>query len=96
MTERRMQMTEEPRDDGRTVADMSGVGEGLRVRDLFGARRESRGGGYPQRNVSEELGDAEDQMAVILGTLRAALAIGAVYVVVFGLFIALLLAVWRV
>lgn len=97
MAGRRMDGTADARDDGRTVADMTGVGDGLRVSDLFGAHRSQRDvSGIPQRNVREELGDAEERMAVILGTLRAALAVGAVYVVVFGLFIALLLAVWHV
>jgi len=47
------------------------------------------------RDVADELQDNEERAAVILGTLKAALSLGMVYVVVFGLFIALLVALWR-
>ena len=47
------------------------------------------------RNVVEELGDPEDRLMVILGTLRAALSIGMVYVVVFGIVIALMVFFWK-
>ena len=68
-------------DDGHTIADMS---------DVRGARRPAR----PSGDFSEELQDNEERLMVILGTLRAALSVGMVNVVVFGIVIALMVYFW--
>lgn len=72
-----------PDDDGRTIADMSG---------LDGPAPEPLAPG--SRDVCEEIGDAEDRRAVILGAMGAGLSLGLVYIAVFGIVIALLLAFW--
>jgi hypothetical protein len=72
-----------PDDDGRTIADMSGVG---------GPAPEPLSQG--SRDVREELGGTEEQVMVLLGTLKAGLSIGAVYIVVFGIVIAIMVALW--
>ncbi len=69
-------------DDGHTIADMSDVRGGMRP--------ELRGSG----DFSDELQSAEERWMVVLGTLRAALSIGMVYLVVFGIVIALMVAFW--
>ena len=46
------------------------------------------------RDVREKLGDPEEQRMVILGTLKAGLSLGAVYVIVFGIVIALMVFFW--
>lgn len=91
-------------DDGHTVADMSGI----RKKQLFGGlgspegvrgRRDSAGdmGEMAQsgRDVQDELGSAEERLMVVLGTLRAALSLWFVYVVAFGIIIALMVFLWR-
>ncbi len=73
---------EESYDDGHTIADMS---------DVRGAvRPEHRGSG----DFSDELQSAEERWMVVLGTLRAALSIGMVYIVGFGIAIAVMVALW--
>ena len=69
--------------DDFVVADMRGVG-GLRPPTPSGSARD----------VREELGDAEEQAMVILGTLKAALSIGMVYVIGLGIAIAIMLWLW--
>ena len=69
-------------DDGRTIADMS----------------ELRGAVKPEfrstSDITSELQDDEERAIVILGTLRAALSVGLVYVVIFGIVIAIMVAAW--
>ena len=82
-------------DDGRTIADMGDV----RRPSLLLPRRdhESRrelGIPEPSRDFSEELQSTEERMMVMLGALKAALSLGIVYVVVFGLAIAFMLWLW--
>ena len=81
-------------DDGRTIADMGDV----RRPSLLLPRRERNGHEpeppAPSRDFSDELQSPEERMMVVLGALRAALSIGIVYVVVFGLAIALMLWIW--
>ena len=81
-------------DDGRTIADMGDV----RRPSLLLPRRERSGHEpeplAPSRDFSDELQSPEERMMVVLGALRAALSIGIVYVVVFGLAIALMLWIW--
>ena len=73
-----------PVDDGHTIADMSGIGDRIK------AAEESLSG----RDFASELQDAEERWAVILGTVKAALSVGAVYVIAFGILIALLIWLW--
>lgn len=70
-------------DDGRVIADMSA---------LRGSTRDELS--EHGRDVREELGDQEEQLMVILGTMRAALSIGMVYVVGFGIAILLMVLLW--
>lgn len=82
-------------DDGRTIADMSGVaGRELEVPGRSTLRDELDQHWEDTRDVREELGDPEDRLMVILGTLKAALSIGLVYVLGFGIAIALMLFFW--
>lgn len=89
------------RDDGRreglddyTVADMSGLKGSM----PFPHFPTGRAGDLPKndagRDVRDELGGDEERRAVVLGTLKAALSIWAVYVIAFGALIALMLALW--
>ena len=78
-----MALRDYPDDDGRTIADMS---------TLDGPAPDPKAPGA--RDVREEIGDAEDRRMVILGTLKAGLSLGAVYVIVFGIVIAIMVAVW--
>lgn len=88
-------------DDNRTIADMSDVRR-ARSFTLFGgpdtgqpsssSRSFERLGS--SRDFGEELQSSEERLMLILGTLRAALSIGMVYIVGFGLAIALMLALW--
>ena len=71
-------------DDGRTVADMSGVGGFEPTAPLSPGARD----------VREEIGGEEERRMVILGTLKAGLSLGAVYVIVFGIVIALMVFFW--
>ena len=96
-------------DDGRTIADMSDVRRTpllLVYRDDVARARGKRGqaGAFPDnapmqqassRDISDELETPEERFMLILGALKAGLAIGLVYVIAFGIFIAILLAVWR-
>ena len=69
--------------DDFVVADMSGVG-GLKPPTPSDS----------SRDVREELGSTEEQTMVILGTLKAALSIGMVYVIGLGIAIAIMLWLW--
>lgn len=71
-------------DDGRTIASMSGVGD-------FESPVPTDAGG---RDIREELGSKEEQFMLVLGTLKAGLSLGMVYVVVFGIVIALMVMFW--
>ena len=88
-------------DDGRVVADMSALDDARGRRGLGGLFRRDGANttpdGLPEstRDVREELGDPEERWMVILGTLRAALSIAFIYIVVFGLVIAAMLFFWR-
>ena len=68
-----------PVDDGHTIADMSGLAGRSETAD---------------KPFAHELQDAEERWAVILGTVKAALSVGAVYVIAFGILIALLIWLW--
>ena len=86
--------TPDTRDDSHTIADMSGVRR-PRPFVLHGSGELTDDGvGAGASDVSSELQGPEERLAVILGTLKAALSIEMVYVVGFGLAIALMLWLW--
>ena len=77
-----MAHTEDFDDDGHVVADMSALrGEPDKVSPST-------------RGVADELQDSEERLMVLLGTMKAALSVGMVYVVVFGIAIALMVWLW--
>ena len=90
-------------DDNHTIVDMSGVRSQRemllgRHADSDATRHPSRArGGQPgsKRDFSDELQDGEEHLMVVLGTLKAALGVYLVYVIGFGVVIALMLALWR-
>ncbi len=80
-------------DDGRTIADMGDV----RRPSLLIPRRDREREApvpTPSRDFSDELQSSEERVMVILGVLKAALSLGMVYVVLFGLAIAFMLWLW--
>lgn len=90
-------------DDTRTIADMTNVGTGLvdRIDEALPSPTGTRERHVPAwgtqrqaRDIRDEIGDPEERLMVILGTLKAALSLWLVYVVVFALLIFLLLSVW--
>ena len=80
-------------DDGRTIADMGDV---RRPYLLIPRRDREREAPFPtpSRVFSDELQSSEERVMVILGVLKAALSLGMVYVVLFGLAIAFMLWLW--
>ena len=82
-------------DDQHTIADMSDV----RHSSLFGFDahygRPDQASTTSSRDINDELQSPEERLMVILGMLKAALSIGMVYIVGFGLAIALMLFLWR-
>ena len=84
----RHDIEEDPYED-LVIADMSGVG-GMRPSSPFGSSAQSDS----SRDVREELGSTEEQVMVMLGTLKAALGIGMVYIIGFAIAIAVMLAIW--
>lgn len=87
-------------DDGRTIADMSDVRSAVPspfLRHARGPQGPSIGSDFdvPTRDVTDELQDGEERLMVLLGTLKAALSLGMVYIVVFGIAIAFMLWLWR-
>lgn len=71
-------------DDGRTIADMSGL-DGPAPEPLAPPS---------SRSARDELGDPDSLRMAILGTLKAGLSIGMVYAVVFAIAIALMVFFW--
>ncbi|MBR0302498.1 MAG: hypothetical protein IJQ80_01460 [Clostridia bacterium] len=77
-------------DDGRTIADMSGVG---RRSLLF------PGDGFPGRkNASQGSGEKmsrADSFRVALGALGAALLVGLAFIAAFGIAILIMVLIWK-
>ena len=78
-------------DDGRTIADMSGVGRRslLFPGDVFSKRKDGAGEG------SGEKMSRRDSARLILGALGAALLVGLVFIAVFGVAILVMTLVWK-
>jgi hypothetical protein len=89
----------DPQDDGRTVADMSDVRRpSLLGLDSLRSAQARKKPGYdetPSRDFADELQSPEERRMVIWGALRAALSLWMVYVIVFGIVIAAMLAFWN-
>ena len=91
---------EEKIDDGRTVADMSGVEPA--VSSMFGFRafrRRRAENGRQETDVDESRRQAaemsgKDTFRFILGAIGAGLLIGGVFIVVFGIVIWLMVTFW--
>ena len=81
-------------DDGRTIADMSGVSGP----SMFLPRRSGRKKPpmeQEESSSSEQEWDPKDRRIYVFGALRAALLIALVYAVGFVLIIGLLLLIWK-
>ena len=95
-------MGREYEDDGRVIADMSGVGkESLSSGYLFpggdsqGARPGAKSG-YESGRWNEHIElDREEKRAAILGMLKSGLLIGCIYLLGFAAVIILLLFLWK-
>lgn len=88
-------------DDGRVIADMSGLSRPSLFRPGRPSEKPAR---HPEDPAQQEREDRpweetglsrEDRRAYIWAALRAALAMAAVYIVVLGLLIAFLLWLWN-
>ena len=84
-----------PDDDGRTVADMSGIGR----QPLLLPRFKKRGDRDPDQTEGAQQPDVplskEERRSYLFGALGAALLIAAVFVVVFAVAIIILLQFWH-
>ena len=82
-------------DDGRTVADMSGIERQPLLLPRF--RRRQRDGEGPDTDApaSEDEWSREDRRAVLVGSIGAVLLIGVVFLAAAAAVIALMLTVWR-
>ncbi len=87
-------------DDGRTIADMSGVDHPSSFLPRFPSGDDGKSG---HRDISSGEDDRpwenssltkEERRAYILGALGAALLIGGIFIIVLGLLIWALLALW--
>ena len=77
-------------DDGRTIADMSGVDSP----SLFGLFRRKPKKGKKEENHSEQQLTKEQGRMYIFGAILAGLAVAGVFILAGALFIAFLLGVW--
>lgn len=96
------QKADNGKDDGRTIADMSDV-----PGSVFGGWAPHRAGGQKRRDMAEPAEKKEsrpwedaplsgrERRMYILGTLKATLLIGAVYLVALAALIGLLFLVWK-
>ena len=94
MTDRRSDAWEEE-DDGRTIADMSGVSR----RNLFGFNL-PKNAPAPPNSAAQDRGNVPEltrgeRMAAVWGALKATLLIGSVYAVILGAAIWLMIRFWR-
>ena len=93
----RRRLEEDPEDDGRVIADMSGVERP----SLLGAgrppRREGPHAEAPARRREPDVRfTTTERLWMALGALKAGLLVGLVYVVFLGLVILALLAIWNI
>ncbi|MCD8381792.1 MAG: hypothetical protein LUC30_02570 [Clostridiales bacterium] len=87
-------------DDGRTIADMSGVTRPSMFGHMPAAMqhedrtRQSEAPGKEQPPWEEQPATLREQLACALGAMGAALCIGLIYVAVLGLIILLMVICW--
>ena len=81
-------------DDGRTVADMSGIERQPLLLPRF-HRKDRDGEEQADAAAPEEEWSREDRRAVIFGSIGAVLLIGVIFLAAAAAVIALLLTVWR-
>ena len=79
-----------PDDDGRTIADMSGIGS----RKPLWPKKPETDGAAPEKKNDLSL-TKKEKAAYIFGTLKSALLIGAVFAAAFALLIVLMLVIWE-
>lgn len=89
-------------DDGRVIADMSGISRPGLILPGEPSSRPRPQQPKPQEETEEDLRpwedsgmSREDRRAYIWAALKSALLIGAIYVVAFGLLIALMIWLWK-
>lgn len=81
-------------DDGRTIADMSGIDGGFS--NPFGKKKKSADQSDQKENPnSEPIMTKKETMWYVFGALKAALLIGGAFIAGLGLLIWLMLAVWN-
>ena len=81
-------------DDGRTIADMSGIDGGFS--NPFGKKKKSAGNPEKNKNPhNEPIMTKKEEFWYIMGALKAALLIGGAFIVGLGLVILLMLTAWR-
>ena len=83
-------------DDGRVIADMSGVEKPIMFGFLSPSFRRSRGNRFQGRSSLEDGVEMsrEERRYYILGALKASLLIGLAYAVGLGLIILLMVLLW--
>ena len=81
-------------DDGRTIADMSGIQRQPVFIPKIPKRPTAENGENAQKKENELFLTKKEKTAYILGTLRSALLIGAVFAAAFALLIILMLVIW--
>ena len=81
-------------DDGRTVADMSGVDNNSVLSGLFTGLITSRHKKEKSINLTESAEEKKTRRLYAFGAMRAGLLIGAVYLAAFAALIILLLLIW--
>ena len=80
-------------DDGRTIADMSGIDGGFS--NPFGKKKKPVNEPKKENPQSEPIMTKKETMWYVFGALKAALLIGGAFIVGLGLLIWLMLAVWN-
>ncbi len=81
-------------DDGRTIADMSGIDGGFS--NPFGKKKKpAQDPDQKQNPHNEPIMTKKEEFWYIMGALKAALLIGGAFIIGLGLVILLMLTAWR-
>lgn len=80
-------------DDGRTIADMSGIDGGFS--NSFGKKKKPVNEPKKENPQSEPIMTKKETMWYVFGALKAALLIAGAFILGLGLLIWLMLAVWN-
>ncbi|MGI5887779.1 MAG: hypothetical protein ACOX6J_00150 [Oscillospiraceae bacterium] len=82
-------------DDGRTIADMSGIeGPGLFGRPDLVTRKKKQEKKDKTATQEEQIGKSE-RRSYILGSVSAAIVVGLIFIAVLGLAVLLMLILWN-